>query len=79
MSSATLNIKVAPRRMLSAREAADYCGLPAKHFRHDCPVSPMEMPRKKLLFDIKDLDFWIDGMKNGISADQDEIVNRLNQ
>lgn len=76
MASATLNIKVAPRRMLPAREAADYCGLPAKRFPHECRVSPVVMPGGAKLYDMHDLDRWIDSLKSGDDVD-DDIVGRL--
>jgi hypothetical protein len=75
MATATLNVKVAPRRMLSAREAADYCGMPVKHFRADCPVNPVEMPRGLKLFDMRDLDHWLDDLKGG--ANDTDILERL--
>ncbi len=75
MATATLNLKVSPRRMLSAREAAEYCGMPTKHFRADCPVEPVELPRGLKLFDIRDLDHWLDDLKGG--TDDADILERL--
>ena len=77
MSMATLNIKVSPRRMLSAREAAIYCGLSPKHFAIDCSVSPVQMPRGSKMYDTRDLDNWLDGLKNEFPNSDDEIVGRL--
>lgn len=77
MAVATLNLQVSPRRMLTERDAADYCGLPVKHFRSDCAVAPVTMPRGKLLYDIRDLDSWIDSLKGGAPDDDDSIINRL--
>jgi hypothetical protein len=75
--SATLNIKISPRRMLSAREAAEYCGLPTKRFSLVCNVSPVAMPSGMRLYDIRDLDGWIDGLKSELPIDDDDIVRRL--
>lgn len=63
MPTATLNLKVSPRRMLSRREAAEYCGIPTKHFQTDCTVAAIAMPRGQALFDMHDLDKWLDGLK----------------
>jgi len=73
MASATLNLRVSPRRMLAAREAAEYCGLPVKQL----PVRPVEMPGGKVLYDIRDLDRWLDALKDGAPDDADEIIGKL--
>jgi hypothetical protein len=49
--------------MLSERDAAEYCGLSARRFAFECPVKPVEMPGGVKLFDIRDLDDWIDHLK----------------
>lgn len=77
MSQATLNLRVSPRRMLSPREAAEYCGRPAKRFQNECPVRPIAFPNGDNLYDMRDLDDWIDGLKGGDSAAADDIVARL--
>ena len=77
MSSATLNIKVSPRRMLSAREAADYCGLPLKKFPMACKVAPVQMPGADIKYDIRDLDIWLDDLKGGVANDDEAIIARL--
>ena len=77
MTSATLNIKVSPRRMLTGREAAEYCGLPFKRFQLECTVTPVEMPGGAKLYDMRDLDEWIDGLKSEIPSDDDAILGRL--
>ena len=79
MSTATLNIKVSPRRMLSIREAADYCALPIKRFHVLCSVSPILMPTGKNLYDIQDLDRWLDGLKIGQPNGDDDIIGRLQE
>jgi len=59
--------------MLAAREAAEYCGLPVKQL----PVRPVEMPGGKVLYDIRDLDRWLDALKDGAPDDADEIIGKL--
>jgi hypothetical protein len=77
VSIATLNINVQPRRMLSAREAATYCGLPVKRLAVDCAVAPVVMPNGKQLYDKSDLDGWIDRLKGGTIAADDDILGKL--
>jgi len=75
MSTATLNLRVSPRRMLKPAEAADYCGRPAKRFQAECPVAPIAFPNGDRLYDIHDLDGWLDGLKGNAGAD--DIISRL--
>lgn len=77
MASATLNIRVAPRRMLTLKEAADYCGLSTKRFPIDCSVSPVAMPDGKRVYDMHDLDAFIDAMKGGEASSDDAIIAKL--
>lgn len=78
MAAATLNLNVVEKRMLSASEAASYCGLPAKHFPTVCPVSPVSLGGKFRLWDKRDLDRWIDTEKVGAAeASTDAILGRL--
>ena len=77
MSTATLNIKLSPRRMLSAREAADYCGVPQKKFSVVCRVSPVQLPGVDLRYDMRDLDEWLDGLKSGMPNGDDDIIGKL--
>ena len=77
MPSATLNLRVSPRRMLTAREAAEYCGVPVKRLGFDCGVVPIEMPSGRLMYDMRDLDGWIDGVKAGQLELHDDIVGKL--
>ena len=76
MALATLNIKLPPRRIVSEREAAGYCGLQVKYFKTDCPVKPVALPRGKTAYDMQDLDRWLDTLKSGNHED-DEILSRL--
>lgn len=77
MASATLNIKVSPRRMLQLKEAAEYCGIPFKRFPVECTVIPVAMPSGEKRYDMQDLDMWIDSLKSGTSSDDDAILGRL--
>jgi len=78
MSSATLNLRLTPRRMLSEREAADYCGRPLAKFRAGCTVPPVEFPDGARLFDMRDLDTWLDGLKGAsLAATADDILAKL--
>jgi hypothetical protein len=77
MATANLNIRVAPRRMLSTKEAAEYCGLVAKRFTGDCGVTPVAMPSGIRLYDMRDLDQWIDGLKGGAGDSDDHILGKL--
>lgn len=77
MASATLNIRVAPRRMLTLREAADYCGLPIRRFPIDCHVKPVSMPSGGKVYDMQDLDAFLDALKGGEASGDDAIIAKL--
>jgi hypothetical protein len=76
MASATLQINVIPKRMLSKWEAAHHCGRSVKRFEIECPCRPVEFPNGDKRFDIQDLDGWLNNLKAG-SGDADAIVARL--
>lgn len=78
MTSANLNISLVEKRMLKQFEAAGYTGLPVKHFQATCPVPPVEMRPGTILWDKRDLDKWIDEMKEGVEmATQEAILGKL--
>jgi hypothetical protein len=78
MANASLNITVIEKRMLKQSEAANYIGLPEKLFKTTCPVQPIEIRPTMLLWDKRDLDKWIDAMKEGAEmATQDAILSKL--
>lgn len=77
MTTATLNLRLIPRRLLTAKDAAVYCGIPARRFRSLCGVSPVEMPDGTKLFDLQDLDRWVEELKAGGSGEADEILEKL--
>ena len=76
MPSATLNLTVISKRMLTKREAAEHCGRPLKSFERECPVAPVQFANGDLRWDVRDLDAWLDSLKSSIDRD-DAIVNRL--
>ena len=77
MATANLNISVTEKRMLNETEAANYCGLPTKHFRTACPVRPVRLAGRDS-YDKRDLDLWIDSEKTGATdMTRDSIVARL--
>lgn len=77
MSTSTLNIRVSPRRMLPLRDAAEYIGVPAKRLAGMCPVTPIGMPDGSKLYDMRDLDAWLDSLKTGDAGGDDELIGRL--
>lgn len=77
MANAMLNIRVVQPRMLSPKMAADYVGIPQKRFPFACPVAPVAMPGDVKLYDVRDLDKWLDDLKGGQSAADDDIIGRL--
>jgi hypothetical protein len=78
MSTATLQIKVIPKRMLDKKEAAHHCGRPLKRFETECPAQPVRFSNGDIRYDVRDLDAWIDSLKAGAGdADSDAIIERL--
>ena len=63
--------------MLSAREAADYCGVPVKKFPSVCRVMPVQLPGADLRYDMRDLDEWLDACKVGCPNGDDDIIGKL--
>ncbi|MBL3553854.1 hypothetical protein [Rhodovulum sulfidophilum] len=78
MGNANLNISVIEKRMLNQTESAAYTGMPVKHFKTTCPVQPLEMGRGIRCWDKRDLDRWIDDMKQGTEmTTRDAILGKL--
>jgi predicted HTH domain antitoxin len=63
--------------MLSLREAAEYCGVSAKRFSIEIAVRPIDMPGGQRLYDIRDLDQFLDNLKAGASESYEDIIGRL--
>ncbi len=83
MTSATLNLRVQQKRMMTAQEAAYYCGFqggksPVKRFQVECPC-PTRLVDSQELYDIKQLDKWIDsfGSSDSNVVPYDKIVEQL--
>jgi hypothetical protein len=77
MATATLNLRVQPYRLLTKTEAANYCRRSVRKFEAQCPVAPLQMADGDRLWDVQDLDRWIDSLKSGGAEDADAIVARL--
>jgi hypothetical protein len=78
MASATLQINVIPKRMLTKPEAAHHCGRSQSRFVIECPVTPVKFGNGDLRYDVQDLDRWLDNLKAGTGGGEaDAIVARL--
>lgn len=77
MANALLNIRIVQPRMISLKQAADYVGLPLKRFPRICSVRPVEMPESEKRYDIRDLDQWLDQLKEGDTEADQDILERL--
>lgn len=77
MNLVSLDISIAPRRMLTPREAAQYCRMPLAKLKILSGISPVKMPHGKELFDLRDLDTWIDSLKRGGDPSDSDILERL--
>jgi hypothetical protein len=73
----TINLRVAPYRLFTKAEAAHYCRRSSAKFEAQCPVTPIIMADGDRLWDVLDLDKWIDSLKEPKSSDADAIVARL--
>jgi len=77
MAKAMLNLSVQPYRMMKKGDAAAYCGISVGRFSVLCKVSPIEYSDGTRLWDVRDLDAWLDGLKGGSSDDDESILERL--
>jgi len=77
MASATLQLNVIPKRMLTKAEAAHHCGRPIKRFEIECPVAAVRFPNGDRRFDVQDLDRWLDQLKGGTLDEADAAIERL--
>jgi hypothetical protein len=77
MASATLQITIAPKRMLTKAEAAAHCGRPVKRFEVECTVTSVKFPNGDRRYDVRDLDHWLDGFKEGNFDGADDIIEKL--
>lgn len=78
MSTATLNLRVLSKRMMTREEAAHHCGRSAKQFERECPVVPVAFANGDRRYDVRDLDTWIDTLKGDVhAAGADAILAKL--
>lgn len=77
MAKAQLNLTIQPYRMLMKTEAAAYCGLSTSSFVITCPVKAVLLPGGNRLWDVQDLDQWIDHLKDGCKPSDDDLLNQL--
>lgn len=74
MTSATLQLNIIQKRMLTKAEAAHHCGRPVRRFEVECDIAPVRFANGDIRFDVRDLDAWLDRLKGGASAEADDIV-----
>jgi hypothetical protein len=77
MATTTLSLRVQPYRLLTKTEAAYYCRRTVKKFEFQCPVKPIEMTDGDRLWDVQDLDHWINGLKTGAMDEAEQALARL--
>ncbi|MFS8180634.1 hypothetical protein ACMG4P_03645 [Pseudovibrio denitrificans] len=77
MARAQLNLCVQPYRMLKRADAASYCGLSATNFLANCPVLAVLLPVGRKAWDVKDLDRWIEGLKEDSRPSDDDLLDQL--
>lgn len=78
MASATLQLNVIPKRLLTKSEAAHHCGRSVSRFAIECPSMPLRFGNGDVRWDVQDLDVWINSLKAGKSDHEaDDIVGRL--
>lgn len=75
--TAMVTINVPPRRMLTLREAAIYCGEPLTTFENCCPCQAVKNSAGKKQYDIKDLDNWLDRKKQNAPDSHAAILGKL--
>lgn len=76
----TLPVGMTPR-LLTARQAAAYCGVAEECFEQNCGLPPIRVFGNRKLWDRKALDRWLDGV-SGIdsvsTSARGSIEERLN-
>jgi hypothetical protein len=77
MASATLQVTIIPKRMLTKAEGAHHCGRPLKRFEIECPVRPIRFANGDLRYDVNELDLWLDSLKGSSMNNAEAIVARL--
>lgn len=74
MPAMMIEIPSVPTRLLTKGEAARYCRLNTNRFSVICPVRPVEIDKNKKVYDIKELDGWIDSLKTNTHNDSDDAL-----
>jgi hypothetical protein len=67
------------KRLLNLKEAATYCGMPARNFKKHMPIQPVRLGPHEL-WDIRSLDAFIDGLQGARAParrDWSEAVSKL--
>lgn len=77
MAKAQLNLSIQPYRMLKRADAASYCGLSSTSFLSSCPVQAVLLPGGRKVWDVKDLDRWIEGLKEDSHLSDDDLLKQL--
>jgi hypothetical protein len=78
MPIAMLNLNVLQKRVLTKAEAAEHCGRSVKRFEIECPARSIRFANGDIRWDVRDLDAWIDSLKDDRSVgDPQELVDRL--
>jgi hypothetical protein len=78
MPSATLQLNIIPKRMLTKSEAAHHCGRSVKRFDVESPVHPLRFPNGDLRWDVQDLDAWLNSLKAGAGDHEAaDVIARL--
>jgi len=74
-----IKVEYPERRLFDKKSAAEYCHIPPTRFDAICPIPPVKLHESlKPVYDRRDLDRWIDGLKCGtVDLTDDEIVARL--
>lgn len=63
-------------RLLSAEQAAAYCGMSDETFRQYTSVQPLRFGRR-VLYDRAKIDTWVDGIASNGGLDVDALIERL--
>lgn len=72
-----LQVTSRPARMLKKAEAASYCGIPLSRFDRICPVVAVIYPDGSRLWDLHDVNAWLDNLKAGSTDTDKTILDRL--
>lgn len=62
-------------RLMSAEQAAAYCGLSDEAFRQHIKVAPVRFGRR-VLYDRAKIDTWVDGLAGTGGFDIDALIER---